>query len=73
MLRTAGATLAMAAATVELGPGDRVLGTGFHVVGPALLGGASVVVPPARSTPERLAKVTRRLDISHVTLPLTRR
>lgn len=64
------ATLALAAANVAIGPGDRVLGTGFHVVGPALMAGATVVVPPGGGGASSLAKVTRRLDVSHVALPL---
>jgi acyl-CoA synthetase (AMP-forming)/AMP-acid ligase II len=64
------ATLALAAANVAVGPGDRVLGTGFHVVGPALMAGATVVVPPGRGGASSLAKVTRRLDVTHVALPL---
>jgi acyl-CoA synthetase (AMP-forming)/AMP-acid ligase II len=66
------ATLAMAAGLVELGRGDRVLGTGLHLIGPALLAGAAVVVPPSGGRVEALATATRRLGVSHVTLPLHR-
>jgi acyl-CoA synthetase (AMP-forming)/AMP-acid ligase II len=64
------ATLTMAAGLVELGRGDRVLGTGLHLIGPALLAGATVVVPPTNPSVNGLADVTRRLGVSHVTLPL---
>ncbi len=64
------ATLAMAADLVELGRGDRVLGTGLHLIGPALLAGATVVVPPTNPSVNGLAALTRRLEVSHVTLPL---
>lgn len=64
------ATLALAAANVAVGRGDRVLGTGFHVVGPALMAGATVVVPPGAGGGGSLAEVSRRLDVSHVALPL---
>lgn len=66
------ATLSMAAGLVEIGRGDRVLGTGLHLIGPALLAGATVVVPPSGSSVEALSRVTRRLDVSHLTLPLHR-
>ena len=66
------ATLAMAAGLVELGRGDRVLGTGLHLIGPALLAGATVVLPPPGDRVAALATVTRRLAVSHVTLPLHR-
>ncbi len=66
------ATLDQAAALVPLGGGDRVLGSGFHLVGPALLGGAAVVVPPAGGDVARLARVTREAGTTHVSLPLHR-
>jgi acyl-CoA synthetase (AMP-forming)/AMP-acid ligase II len=66
------ATLTMASGLVELGRGDRVLGTGLHLIGPALQAGATVVVPPTDPSVTRLSALTRRLDVSHVTLPLHR-
>ena len=66
------ATLSMAAGLVQLGRDDRVLGTGLHLIAPALLAGATVVVPPTGGDVAALAKVTRRLAVSHVTLPLHR-
>lgn len=66
------ATLDMAAGLVELGREDRVLGSGLHLIGPALLAGATVVVPPTGSSVTRLAAMTRRHGLSHVTLPLHR-
>jgi acyl-CoA synthetase (AMP-forming)/AMP-acid ligase II len=64
------ATLKQAAGLVELGPGDRVLGTGFHLVAPALLAGASVVVPPGRGRTRVLARATRAAGVTHLSLPL---
>ena len=66
------ATLEQAAALVELGPGDRVLGTGLHLVGPALLAGATVVLPPGRGGTDALARTTREARVTHVSLPLHR-
>lgn len=51
-----------------MGPADRVLGSGLHLTVPALLAGATVVVPP-RGRPARLASVTRRLAVTHLSLP----
>ena len=65
-------TLRQAAALVELGPADRVLGTGLHLVGPALLAGAAVVVPPAGTDAATLARVTRATATTHASLPLHR-
>ena len=64
------ATLEQAAALVDLGPGDRVLGTGLHLVGPALLAGAAVVLPPGRGGVRALAKATRGAGVTHVSMPL---
>lgn len=66
------ATLEMAARFVDLGRCDRVLGTGLHLIAPALLAGSAVVLPPSRGGMEALAATTRRLDVSHVSLPLHR-
>ena len=66
------ATLEQGAALVELGPGDRVLGTGLHLVGPALLAGATVVLPPGRGGTDALARTTREARVTHVSLPLHR-
>ncbi|HEU0244217.1 MAG TPA: class I adenylate-forming enzyme family protein, partial [Candidatus Limnocylindrales bacterium] len=64
------ATLAQAGRLADLGPGDRVLGTGLHLVGPALLAGAGVVLPPARANARALAQVTRATGVTHASLPL---
>ena len=61
-------TLEQASALVELGPGDRVLGTGLHLIGPALLAGAAVVLPPGRGASDALARTTRR-SRRHARLP----
>ena len=66
------ATLGQAAALVDVGPGDRVLGTGLHLVGPALLAGAAVVLPPGRGGADGLARTTREARVTHVSLPLHR-
>lgn len=66
------ATLERAGALVALGPGDRVLGTGLHLVGPALLAGAQVVLPPAAGIADAaaLARATRATGVTHASLPL---
>jgi acyl-CoA synthetase (AMP-forming)/AMP-acid ligase II len=66
------ATMSMAAAAVPLGPDDRVLGAGLHLVAPALLGGAPILLAPSRGAPRALADATRRADLAHVSLPLHR-
>jgi acyl-CoA synthetase (AMP-forming)/AMP-acid ligase II len=53
---------------VPLDRGARVLGSGLHLVGPALLAGATVVVPPGSARPSDLARVTRRLGVTHLVL-----
>jgi acyl-CoA synthetase (AMP-forming)/AMP-acid ligase II len=65
-------TLEQASALVELGPGDRVLGTGLHLIGPALLAGAAVVLPPGRGGTDALARTTRVAGVTHASLPLHR-
>ncbi len=64
------ATLGQGADLVDLGPGDRVLGTGLHLVGPALLAGAAVVLPPGRGGVAALARATHEAGVTHASLPL---
>lgn len=66
------ATMTMAAAAVPLGPDDRVLGAGLHLVAPALLGGAPILLEPSRGGVRALADATGRADLTHVSLPLHR-
>jgi acyl-CoA synthetase (AMP-forming)/AMP-acid ligase II len=63
-------TLEQAASLVELSPDDRVLGTGLHLIGPALLAGAAVVLPPAKGGIDALARTTRDAGVTHASLPL---
>ena len=65
------ATMSMAAAAFSLDLGDRVLGAGLHLVAPALLAGAPVVLPGGASD-DALARMTRAAGVTHVSLPLHR-
>jgi acyl-CoA synthetase (AMP-forming)/AMP-acid ligase II len=57
---------------VELRRDDRVLGSGLHLVGPALVAGAAVVLPPSGDDPRALARVTRQVGVTRLSLPLHR-
>jgi acyl-CoA synthetase (AMP-forming)/AMP-acid ligase II len=62
------AIMGVAGRFVEL-PGDAVvLGSGLHLILPALLAGVPVVLADPRD-PARLAAMTRRLGITHLSLP----
>jgi acyl-CoA synthetase (AMP-forming)/AMP-acid ligase II len=65
--RSLAATLETGMGIVALRPGDLVLGAGLHLVVPALVAGATVVVPPRRVA--ATARVTRRLGVRHVSMP----
>ncbi len=66
--RSLAATLDAVVGLSGMRPDDRVLGTGLHLTVPALLAGATVVIPP-RGGATRLASVTRRLGVTQMSLP----
>jgi acyl-CoA synthetase (AMP-forming)/AMP-acid ligase II len=62
------AVLDLAGRFVTLPQGAVVLGSALHLVVPALLAGAPVVLSGTRD-PARLVAVTRRLGVTHLSLP----
>jgi acyl-CoA synthetase (AMP-forming)/AMP-acid ligase II len=60
--------LRLAGMLVEPVTGDRVLGNGLHLVVPALLAGVPVVMPSAGGD-AAMARTTRRLGVTHLSLP----